>query len=444
MASRRSVSRPVTVNDLLDGHSGLDIECLDRIYLNTYVPSLQTPGQITGFLTRHEGAPIPSPVVVERRGNTFRRAVESFAVANNIPVVRFAKTDRKIDVIRPLMAKAARTGRAQVVAVGVAQEFQRVATGTKSTTATGAVWFRYGKADRRVTCYYFYVWDEDFGPAFLKLCAYFPYPGKIWVNGHEWAKRQAAKAGIAFTELSNGFASCEDPAALQAICDRLGPGTIGVFAERWWARLPLPFEERDRKAGYWWEISMRQVETSRTIVFDAPRRARAFFEALCSDNLDLGRPDNMEIVFDRRVQANTPGGFKTAIDRDNDGVVINAFYKHSRIKQYLKDGRALRIETVVAARRIWGSYAVWNTSTSSRPRAVTPTAACCRLSVSARAASLRAQPLSGSHTPPSRTAGRGPRPCGSATLGSWPWPARWPCPSTPSPERSPTRACVPW
>ena len=174
MVSRRSVSRPVTVNDLLDGHAGLDIECLDRIYLNTYVPSLQTPGQITGFLTRHEGAPIPSPVVVEKRGNTFRRAVESFAAANDIPVVRFAKTDRKIDVMRPLMAKAARTGRSQVVAVGVAQEFQRVATGTKSTTATGAVWFRYGKADRRVTCYYFYVWDEDFGPAFLKICAYFP------------------------------------------------------------------------------------------------------------------------------------------------------------------------------------------------------------------------------------------------------------------------------
>jgi hypothetical protein len=44
-------------------------------------------------------------------------------------------------------------------------------------------------------CYYFYLWDEDFGPAFIKLCAYFPYPGKVWVNGHEWAKRQAAKAG---------------------------------------------------------------------------------------------------------------------------------------------------------------------------------------------------------------------------------------------------------
>ena len=78
-----------------------------------------------------------------------------------------------------------------------------------------------------MTCFYFYLWDADFGPAFIKICAYFPYPIKVWLNGHEWAKRQATGAGIGFTELSNGFATCADPAALQAICDRLGPGTSG-------------------------------------------------------------------------------------------------------------------------------------------------------------------------------------------------------------------------
>ena len=142
-----------------------------------------------------------------------------------------------------------------------------------------------------MTCFYFYVWDVDFGPAFIKICAYFPYPIKVSLNGHEWAKRQAAQAGIEFSELSNGFASCTDPAALQAICDRLGPGAITVFFERWMSRLPLPLTDADRAAGYWWELSMRQVEVSRTLVFDAPRHARLFFEALVADNLDIGRPD---------------------------------------------------------------------------------------------------------------------------------------------------------
>jgi hypothetical protein len=97
---------------------------------------------------------------------------------------------------------------------------------------------------------------------------------------------------------------------------------------------------------------MRQVEVSRTIVFDAPRRARSFFEALIADNLDLGRPENVEIIFGRRVRCDTPGTFRTAIDRpvidpDDKGVVVNISCKHSRVKQYLKDGRAMRIETVI-------------------------------------------------------------------------------------------------
>jgi hypothetical protein len=158
------------------------------------------------------------------------------------------------------------------------------------------------------------------------VCAWFPYPGKVWLNGHEWAKRQATKAGIGFTELSNGFAACQDPQALQHICDRLGPGTIGVFIQRWLARLPLPLTDTDRDAGYWWETSMRQVEVARTIVFDAPRHARGFFEALIVDNLDLGRPHNVEIIFGRRVRRDTIGTFRTAIDRrDNGGVLINVF-----------------------------------------------------------------------------------------------------------------------
>ncbi|WP_199730321.1 hypothetical protein [Amycolatopsis panacis] len=212
--------------------------------------------------------------------------------------------------------------------------------------------------NRRVSCYYFYLWDTDFGPAFIKVCTYFPYPAKIWLNGHEWAKRQATHAGIGFTELSNGFAATDDPAALQAICDRLGSGVINVFCQRWFSRLPLPFTQADRDAGYWWETSMRQVEISRTLIFDAPRHARGFFEALIADNLDLGRPHNIEIIFGRRIRKDTKGVFRTAIDRrDNGGVVVNAFYKHSRIKQYLKDGRAMRIETVINTPRDLGCNA---------------------------------------------------------------------------------------
>jgi hypothetical protein len=355
-------ARVVTVNEVLGGHVALDIECLDRVYLNAYVPILQSSGQVVAFMTQHLGLPIPSPALFDKIGQRFRRAVASFAEGNDIPWVRFGKGDRKADVMRPYLDRQAATGRSGVAAIGVAQEFQRVWVAYRRETSTAAPQFTFAKADRRVTCYYFYLWDAGFGPAFIKVCAYFPYPAKIWLNGHEWAKRQAARAGIAFTELSNGFAACDNPAALQEICNRLQPGTIEVFAQRWLHRLPLPFGPADQRAGYWWEISMRQVEVSRTLVSGAPRRARAFFEALIADNLDVGRPANVEIIFGRRIRRDTPGVFRTTIDRpavgpDTGGVVLNLFYKHSRIKQYLKDGRAMRIETVINAPRDLGCNA---------------------------------------------------------------------------------------
>ncbi|HEY1440788.1 MAG TPA: hypothetical protein VGF65_08105 [Mycobacterium sp.] len=341
----------VTVNDVLDGHLDLDVECLDRIYLNGYVPNLQVAGQVVSFMTADLGNPIPSPAIMEKIGTAFRRAVDRFAADNKIPVVRLGKDDRKIEVMRPYLARQARTGRSGVAAIGLAQEFQNVFASAQRKGDSGVPWFSFFKADRRVTCFYFYVWDADFGPAFIKICAYFPYPIKVWLNGHEWAKRQATGAGIGFTELSNGFATCADPAALQSICDRLGPGTIGVFFERWMSRLPLPLTEFDRAAGYWWELSMRQVEVSRTLVFDAPRHARGFFEALVADNLDIGRPDSVELIFAGPYRGGRPRKLdcvaKTKVVTRGTAVTVNAFYKNSRIKQYLKDGRALRIETVI-------------------------------------------------------------------------------------------------
>jgi hypothetical protein len=206
----------------------------------------------------------------------------------------------------------------------------------------------------------------------------FPYPVKAWVNGHGWAKRQALAAGIGFTALSSGFASCDDPAALQQICDqqapamlacsvvcddpaalqqicdRFGPGTVQVWFERWMARIPLPLTGAGRDAGYWRELSMRQVETSRTLVFDEDCHARAFFEALLCENMDLGRPENVELLFRRGQRRGRPAipparGFRTAIDRHCAMVTVNVFYKNSRLKQYLKDGIALRTETVINA-----------------------------------------------------------------------------------------------
>ncbi len=335
MASRLKRAVPVTVNDVLDGHAALDLECLDRLCLHGYLGQLQVGGQVIQFLN-HRGYPVPSPACLQQIGDAFRRRVASFAEANHIPLVPLKAADRNIEVMRPYLEKAAATGRSQVAAIGVAQETQRVFIARKrDTDPARCPQFSFDKKDRRVTVYYFYLWDAGFGPAFIKVCTYCPWPVKIWVNGHEWAKQQARKLGLPFTELSNGFASCDDPALLQRICDALQPGTINVFFQRWLHRLPLPLGPADQQAGYWWECSMAQVEV--------------FFDALVTGNLDLGRPDTLEIIFDRQVRSSTEGEFKTKVITRGVDVTVNAFYKRSRIKQYLKDGRALRVETVINA-----------------------------------------------------------------------------------------------
>jgi hypothetical protein len=346
--------RVTNINEVLDGHVGLDLACIDRLYLNAYVPNLQVGGQVVTFLTEHLGFPVPSPALFEKIGNRFRREVKAFAAENDVPILTLKKPDRsrwddrKLDHIRPYLEAAEAEGHSGVVAIVAAQEYAWVFSAKNRSSTPGTVSFDFVKEERRVGMYYFYIADAEFGPGFIKICTYFPHPAKVWLNGHEWAKRQARKVGIGFCELANGFASCTDPGALQAICDRFGPDDVQGFFDRWIAVIPTPFSEEDKAAGYFWELAMRQVEVSRTMVFDDPRRARSFFEALVADNVGIGRPHEVHAVFGRdRRGRTTPEPFGTRVFSVGTEVRMDFRYKHSRVKQYLKEGRALRIETVI-------------------------------------------------------------------------------------------------
>jgi hypothetical protein len=347
----------VNINEVLDGHVSLEVECVDRLYLNAYCPLLQVGGQVVLFLTGHLGHPIPSPALFQKISNRFRREVDRFAAAAGVPVLHLKKPDRsrwddrKLDHVHPHLDRAAREGRFGVVAIVVAQEYQWVTGARNRSHKPGVASFDFVKEERRVNAYYFYVHDREFGPGFIKICGYFPYPAKVWVNGHEWAKRQAARAGIGFAELANGFASCDDPPGLQAICDSFGPADVQAFFDRWMRVIPAPFTAADRAAGYWWELSVRQAEVSRTLVFDDPRRARGFFEALVTDNIGIGRPHEIAAVFAAQLRTKGPHKtkslYRTRVFSPGTEVKMDVVFKHSRIKQYLKQGRAYRIETVI-------------------------------------------------------------------------------------------------
>ncbi|WP_344449882.1 hypothetical protein, partial [Acrocarpospora macrocephala] len=207
------------------------------------------------------------------------------------------------------------------------------------------------KTTAMVNHWYFYLVDADFGPLFIKFAGYFPYNAKLCLNGHEYAKRQAAKAQIGFTALDNGFAAADDPAAIQRICDELDTARIDAVLRKWLALLPHPFTAADRAAGYRYEISVLQAEFSLTQMLDRPVTGRIFFEQVIRDNLGIGRPDQVSLIFDRKIlhraRRPTPGRFRTRIITAGVTPSLHIDYKSSRIKQYHKEGRALRTETTI-------------------------------------------------------------------------------------------------
>jgi len=337
-----------TIAEILRDHVSLSIACIDRLYVNGYLPRLQTSGQLCYFLGEHLGYPIPSPALLRPIHDRFVREVEEFAESAAVPLVAFRRGERKDLVAARHRARFA--GDDGVVFIGVAQERCRSFRATKRKTPRGSVSFEFSRQSVFVNHYYFYVHDLEWGPAFLKIGSYVPYPVKLCLNGHEWVKQQLRHEGLAFESLDNGFLSCEDPERLQALCDQLGPDDLQAFFDRWSHRLPWPLSPEDRAAGFEHRLSLWQVEMSLTHVFDRPVQGRHFFEQVIRDHLDLGRPEQVSLLFPQRLTRRTPpppAGYRTRVITTGVQPSLHVAYKRSHVKQYFKEQRALRTETTI-------------------------------------------------------------------------------------------------
>ena len=340
------MSVPYSVATILRDHVTLEVESLDRMYLNVYVPRLQHTAGIVSFFRVQRGATFASGVLMDPLTKAFVAALEQFAHAEGIPVVTFAKGQRKDDIAATYLAQF--TQQEGVLFIGKAQEKAAVCrTEKRRHPQTGQTYPWLVRSTAMVNQYYIYAVDRDFGPFFLKFCSYFPYNAKLCLNGHEYLKRQLSKEGIAYEALDNGILSCADPARLQALCDGLTAPLIDGLLRKWLARLPHPFTPEDRQAGYRYDVSILQAEFSLTQVLDRPVTGRLLFEEIIRENLDLGRPSQVQLIFDRRVTKHTPGRFRTRVITQGVAPSLHVDYKRTRIKQYHKEGRALRTETTI-------------------------------------------------------------------------------------------------
>jgi hypothetical protein len=323
-------------------HVRLTVEAIDRMYLNVYVPPLQCAFGAVSLFRQHRGQPLPSLALMAPMSRGFVAELERFAGRHRLHVVAFAQGQRKDDVMAEHLRRF--TEDEGIVFIGKAQERASVfRTQKRRSPRTGQAYPWIVKSTAMVNHYYIYALDRDFGPFFLKFCSYFPYNAKLCLN----AKRQLAQQAITYQALDNGVLSCADPARLQRICDELSAEKIDGLLRKWLRRLPHPFTAADRQAGYRYDISILQAEFSLTQVLDRPVHGRIFFEQVIRENLDLGRPEEVQLIFDRRITRRTPGRMRTRILTQGVTPSLHLYYKNTRIKQYHKEQRALRTETAI-------------------------------------------------------------------------------------------------
>jgi len=340
------MSLPRSVAEVLRQHVTLEVEGIDRMYLNVYQPQLQTDRGVAAFFRFHRGETFASSALMNPMSKSFIAAVDRFVEQGQIPLITFTKGQDKDAITQQYRSRF--RGVEGIVVVGKAQEKTPVfRTEKRRNPETGRAYPWIVRSTAMVNHYYFYGIDEDFGPFFLKFCTYFPYNAKLCINGHEYVKQQLAKERIAFEALDNGILSCADPPRLQQLCEGLSAQKINALLRKWLARVPHPFTPKDRAAGYRYDISILQAEFSLTQVFDRPQTGRVFFEEVIRENLDIGRPDHVQLIFGRRITKRTPGRFRTRVITEGVTPSLHIDYKRSRIKQYHKECRALRTETTI-------------------------------------------------------------------------------------------------
>lgn len=251
--------------ELLCEHVTLEVESIDRMYLNVYIPNLQRESGASWFLKQQRQYPVASSAAMAPISRAFVEGIERYAKEHQIPMLTFAKGQRKDDVVAPYLRQMA--GREGIVLIGKAQEKTTTFRTTKGHGPHSADRYpRLFRTTAMVNQYYFYGVDVDFGPFFFKFSSYFPYTAKFCLNGHEYLKQQLAQAGIAYEALDNGILSCADPVQMQRLADGLSAEKIEALIRKWQGRLPQPFTAAERAAGYDYDISILQAEFALTQV----------------------------------------------------------------------------------------------------------------------------------------------------------------------------------
>lgn len=323
--------------------------CFDRVVIKGYISLLSRPANIVYWIRDVQGREKVTKEFLKERSSRYRGWVESYAAKNGIPI-EWADGQRKEEKLKPFRERAIKEGKFGVYFIlksmerGPAFTCQDPQYPTKDPN-----YVIVRKCKRLYTFYYFYIYDEELGPIYLRVGSYVPFEATGYFNGHSFLARWLEKAKIAFKLRDNSFTYVDDPQVLQKAADSLDCKLIEQRFNYWSFKLGPKFSRSERQAlgglrRYW---CFAQVEYCMNFIFKRNRPIRDLYVRSCDLGLMTLTMDRIANIFGRRVTRRIKGKFETVLERMDEGHhVLRGYFKRSFVKQYEKWRTFLRLEVV--------------------------------------------------------------------------------------------------
>ncbi len=313
--------------------------CFDRILLNAAIQPFQQPERVMGFFWTYRQLYPVSRQVLRDIASQYHNWVKYCSPKWGAPILD-APQGRRDDFVAPYF-RAARPD--QVVAILKAREPARILVSiSKQATEQGHLEYK----TRWVDQYNFYLQDRDWGRMFVRVCPYFPFSARVYLNQHAWLANRLREQGIRFRACANAFLHCSDPQALQQLANSLQSHHLIMCAHKWLAHLTPFFTARERReAGVQHRLFFAQMEYCDNLIFKRRAALDALSERLLDANRQIGQPRTLALIFGRRVTRRHGGKLQTVIeDLDLGNPVIRSHYRNGFLKQYARDHRLWRTE----------------------------------------------------------------------------------------------------
>lgn len=311
----------------------------DRILLNATIQPFQQPERVVGFFSTYRNVYPVTRNYLRDIASQNHNWVTNRSCAWDAPILECPE-DRRDQFMDPYF-KSVRPNK--IVGIIKAREPARILVSIQSKKTGGChLEFKY----RWVNQYNFYLNDDKFGRMFVRVCPYFPFPARIYLNQHFWLANRLRERGIRFKQCSNAFLSCSDPKTFQQLADAMLPYDIITCGQKWLAYLTPFFTEAERsKAGCQHRLFFSQTEYCDNLIFRRRATLDALSDRLLDVNRTIGRPDKLSVIFGRRVSKFHKGKLQTTIEDLHLGnPVIRSYHEDGSIKQYARDNRILRTE----------------------------------------------------------------------------------------------------